>query len=190
MAGQPLLNDEQCDDRMAELAELWSRAQPVVGAMVAGGVINFHDAEDVVAQIASAVVRNFSKYDASRPFLPWVLGIARNQLLQYYERQAGDRHSYFDGQTLQLIEKTFEEVAGEMPERLSALLECVEGVRGRARRVLGLRYQRGQSAQQIGEQLGMSRNAVWTVLHRVRLSLRDCIDRKLGCSAPTSRKAQ
>lgn len=188
MASPLMLDEQQCDDRMAELAELWSRAQPVVGAMVAGAVINFHDAEDVVAQIASAVVRNFSKYDPSRPFLPWVLGIARNHLLQYYERQSGDRHSYFDGQTLQLIEKSFEEVAGEVPERMAALLECVDTLQGRPRRILTLRYQAGESAQRIAEQMGMSRNAVWTVLHRVRLSLRDCIDRKVGCTASGSRK--
>src|SRR5690242_13528537 len=103
------------EDRMVQVARLWSQAQPVVSAMVAGAVVDFNDAEDLVAQVAEIVVRSFDQYTPSRPFVPWALGIARNQLLKHYERRSGRRHAYFDEQTLQLLETAQIEVADELP---------------------------------------------------------------------------
>jgi DNA-directed RNA polymerase specialized sigma24 family protein len=81
---------------MLLLSRLWSEAQPVVAAMVAGAVVDFQHSEDLVSQVAETVVMKFDEYDRSRPFTPWALGITRNMILRYYERRAGDRLVFFD----------------------------------------------------------------------------------------------
>lgn len=168
------------EDYMVQAARLWSQAQPLVGAVVAGAVGDFHEAEDVVSQIAEAVVRNFSSYDRSRPFKPWVLGITRNIVLRYYEKRAGTRPQYFDEQVLKSLETAHVKVSDEYQPRLAALRECLNAVRGKSRRVLELRYFHGLKVEAIADALEMNRVAVRVMLHRVRGALRVCIDHHLA----------
>ena len=163
-----------------QIARLWSQAQSVVAAMVAGAVIDFHESEDLVARVAETVVRNFGEYDQSRPFVPWALGIARNQILRHYERRAGERHVYFDEQTLQVLEIAHTETAAELPARLAALQECMKVVRGKSRQVLEMRYMHDLKPEVLAEAMGVSRNAVWLLLSRARAALKSCIEKKLA----------
>ena len=57
------------------LARFWTQHQPTVGAYVLAMIPNFHQSEDVLQQVAVVLVREFDKYDTSRPFLPWALGL-------------------------------------------------------------------------------------------------------------------
>jgi RNA polymerase sigma-70 factor, ECF subfamily len=147
--------------------------------MVAGAVVDFNDAEDVVGQVAEIVVRKFGEYDPARPFVAWALGVARNQVLQHYERRAGQRHAYFDEQTLEILEAAQVEIADELPARLAALKDCMDQIRGKSRRVLEMRYVHDLKPEVVAEALGMSRNAVWVMLHRIRTALKECIEQKL-----------
>ena len=52
-----------------QLARLWTESQPVVAAYVLSIIPNFHQAEDVLQQVAVALVSEFERFDASRPFL-------------------------------------------------------------------------------------------------------------------------
>ncbi len=165
--------------RMRQMARLWSKAQPAVAAMVAGAVVDYHDAEDLVAEVAELIVMKFDEYDPSRPFLPWALGIARNLVLRYYERRAGERCYRFDERTLDLLAHAHMETADEIPARLAALRACVQSIRGKSRQVLDMRYVHGLKPHAIAEALGMTRNAVWVMLHRVRIALADCIRQRL-----------
>src|SRR4051794_12552203 len=61
-----------------QLARLWTESQPVVAAFILSVIPDFHQAEDVLQQVAVVLVREFDRFDPSRPFLPWALGIARN----------------------------------------------------------------------------------------------------------------
>jgi len=163
-----------------QVARLWSQAQPVVAAMVSGAVVDFHDTEELVARVAEIVVRNFGEYDPSRPFVPWTLGIARYQILKHYERRTGERHIYFDEQTLQAIEAAHVETAPELPNRLAALHECMERVKGKSRQVLEMRYMHDIKPDVLAEAMGLSRNAVWLLLSRSRAALKSCIEKKLA----------
>jgi DNA-directed RNA polymerase specialized sigma24 family protein len=51
---------------------------------------------------------------------------------------------------------------------------------GRRRRVLDLRYTGGLSIADIAAQLGMTNSAVKTMLHRVRTTLEECVQRRLA----------
>lgn len=171
------------DDRMRQIARLWTSAQPVVSALVSSTVIDFHDAEDVLGQVAETVVTKAGEYDTRRPFLPWAMGIARYRILQYFERRRADRHVEFDDETLELLAQAHVEVADEAPVRLAALRQCLDQLQGKSRRVLELRYLHDHRADWIAQKLGMTTSAVWTMLHRVRKVLADCIDHRVAGQA-------
>jgi RNA polymerase sigma-70 factor (ECF subfamily) len=166
--------------RMLRLSRLWSEAQPVVAAMVAGAVVDFQHSEDLVSQVAEIVVMKFNEYDPSRPFTPWALGIARKVVLRHYERRAGDRLVFFDETMLSVMAVAHEEVAGEAAERLAAMRKCLAEIKGKTRRVMEMRYLHGLKPAAIGQTLDMTSNAVWVMLHRGREAVARCIQKKLA----------
>ena len=165
---------------MRQVARLWTQAQPVVSALISSTVFDFHDAEDVLGQVAETVITKAGEYDAQRPFLPWAMGIARYRILQYFERRRAERHVDFDDETLELLAQAHMEVADEAPVRLAALRQCLNQLQGKSQRVLELRYLHDHRADWIAQKMGMTPSAVWTMLHRIRKALSDCIDRRLA----------
>jgi RNA polymerase sigma-70 factor, ECF subfamily len=165
--------------QMLLLSRLWSEAQPVVAAMVAGAVVDFQHSEDLVSQVAETVVMKFDDYDRSRPFTPWALGIARNIILRHYERRAGERLVFFDDRILSAMAIAHEQVTGESAERLAAMQKCLAQIKGKTRRVMEMRYLHGLKPAAIGHSLDMTTNAVWVMLHRGRDAVSKCIGRKL-----------
>lgn len=179
----PVPESDALDPRQSEmllLSRLWSEAQPVVAAMIAGAVVDFQHAEDLVSQVAETVVMKFDDFDRSRPFTPWALGIAKKLVLRHYERRAGERLVFFDERILSAMAVAQEEVAGEATERLAAMRKCLAEIKGKTRRVMEMRYLHGLKPQAIGHALDMTSNAVWVMLHRGREAVARCIDRKLG----------
>jgi RNA polymerase sigma-70 factor, ECF subfamily len=167
-------------DRMRQIARLWTLAQPVVSALVSSTVIDFHDAEDLLGQVAETVVTKACEYDPQRPFTPWAMGIARYRILQYFERRRADRHVGFDDETLGLLAETHCELAEEASARLAGLRQCLGQLQGKSKRVLEMRYLHDHGPSWIAEKMGMTPGAVWTLLHRVRKALAECIDRRLA----------
>lgn len=165
--------------RMLLLSRLWSDAQPVVAAMVAGAVVDFQHSEDLVSQVAETVVMKFDDYDRTRPFTPWALGIARNIILRHYERRAGDRLVFFDDRILGAMAVAHEQVAGESAERLAAMQKCLAEIKGKTRHVMEMRYLHGLKPAAIAHSLDMKTNAVWVMLHRGRDAVAKCIGRRL-----------
>jgi RNA polymerase sigma-70 factor, ECF subfamily len=165
--------------QMLLLSRLWSEAQPVVAAMIAGAVVDFQHSEDLVSQVAETVVMKFDDYDRDRPFTPWALGIARNIILRHYERRAGERLVFFDDRILSVMAVAHEQVAGESAERLAAMQKCLAQIKGKTRRVMEMRYLHGLKPAAIGHSLDMTTNAVWVMLHRGRDAVAKCIGRKL-----------
>jgi RNA polymerase sigma-70 factor (ECF subfamily) len=169
-------------DHMRQIARLWTQALPAVSALIGATVIDFHDAEDLLGQVAETVVTKACDYDPQRPFIPWAMGIARYRILQYFERRRTDRHVGFDDETLGLLADAHCELAEEAPARLAALRQCLGQLQGKSKRVLDMRYLHDHRSNWIAEKMGMTPGAVWTLLHRARKALAECIDRRLAAN--------
>lgn len=170
-------------DRMRQIARLWTQAQPVVSALISSAVIDFHDAEDLLGLVAETVVTKAGEYEPQRPFVAWAMGIARYRILQYFERRRTDRHVGFDDETLGLLAEAHCELAEEASARLAALRTCLGQLQGKGKRILEMRYLHDHRSGWIAEKMGMTPGAVWTLLHRVRKALAECIDRRLVAQA-------
>lgn len=73
----------------------------------------------------------------------------------------------------------FQEEGGGAPY-LEALRRCLEGLGGRARRALELRYAADMGQAAIAARLEMAESGVHSILVRARRRLRECLDRRLG----------
>lgn len=167
------------DDATLRATRLWTLAQPVVSAFVTSVVRNFTDRDDVLQEIAVAIVESFDRYDASRPFLAWTMGIAQRQVGLYLRRVRRDR-LVFDDETIQSLAMAFEKQGTDPARKLDFLQDCLRQLEGRARQVCELRYRDDLKPAAIGETLGMTANAVAKMLQRIRDQLRGCVERKAG----------
>jgi RNA polymerase sigma-70 factor (ECF subfamily) len=165
------------DSRQA-LATHWVRAQPVVAVFIGSIVRDSHRADDLLQEVARISAVKFDEYDSSRPFTSWVLGIARYEILRFRRSQGRSRIMFSDSLLENLIED-FRDQSEHSEDRRRALRDCLEGISGRRRIVLEMRYQRDLRPPDIAERLGITSNAVLVLLHRTRRILADCISRRL-----------
>ncbi len=64
-------------------------------------------------------------------------------------------------------------------QRLNALRVCLESLDERARQVLKLRYEQQRPGDEIARTLGTTEDGVYSLLKRVRATLRECIERRV-----------
>lgn len=165
------------DDNSRQAARLWTLAQPVVSAFVTSVVRDFKDRDDVLQEIAVVVFESFDSYDQQRPFVPWVMGVARNQVGLYLRQRVKNR-LVFDVDTVNCLATAFTELSPREQHRLDALTDCLKLLDDRARELCHLRYYDNLKPAGIAEKLGMAPNAVAKALQRIRDQLRDCINRR------------
>ncbi len=125
--------------------------------------------------------KNLSRYDRSRPFAPWIRGIATRLILA--ERRRRTRFITLDENDLSQLDGFFEDFSASpgdtWSEKLDALRQCLDRLRPPLRRVLDLRYEGDLGCQSIAETVGDSLEAVKKRLQRARSALALCLESNL-----------
>ncbi len=174
-------------ERRCDFATLWAESYDRLRTYVRIFVPVLHDADDVLQDTAVAIAKDFDKYDPDRPFLEWAIGVARNRVLQYYRKRGRDRRMIFDVDTVSKIEGSLLELEPHINSYEEPLEFCLQKLPEKSRRMLELRYTCCMSADEIGVQLKMTVQSVYTRLSQIRVALRDCVRRQLqksGGSTP------
>lgn len=170
---------DQLDDSRTRLTMLWTEAQPTTMAFIRSMVSNPTDAEDVLQQTAYDIASHFDEYDPDRPFIAWVVGIAKYKVFEYRRKQHADPHVFNDA-ALECIAEAYVEKASELSENSNALEHCMQKLNGKARKLVELRYTHNLKPAAIAKQIGSNANSVSATLSRVREALRACIRRYLS----------
>lgn len=165
------------DEQVRQATRLWTLAQPAVSAFINSVVRDFRDRDDVLQDVAVAVIESFASYDPERPFVAWAVGIARNQVGNYLRSRRRDR-LLFDDETVERLAIAFSEVPRQKLLALDFLQDCLKSLEGRARMLCDLRYRDDLKPGAIAEEVGMTANSVAKALQRIRDQLRECIERK------------
>lgn len=141
------------DQKRAEFAQCWLKAEPSVSAYVFASISGFHDAEDVVQRIAQELARRFDEYDSSRPFVGWALWIAKSRVIDFYRAQDCARVVFSD-ELLGRLADTIARQADWRSQRREALEACLDELPPKSRRLLDLRYVEEQSADAMAQETG------------------------------------
>ncbi|MCA9235700.1 MAG: sigma-70 family RNA polymerase sigma factor [Planctomycetales bacterium] len=162
------------------LASQWEDARGPVFAQLLAGIGSFHDAEDVLQEVAISVARDFAKYDPQRPFVAWALGIARNKMLMYYRKQSRER-LVFSEEMLALAGTRFEQASRRSTDgRREAISQCIESLDADRREILHLRYGADLSMAEIACRTHRSVEAIKALMFRVRQALTRCVQQRLA----------
>jgi RNA polymerase sigma-70 factor (ECF subfamily) len=145
---------------------------------------NRSDAEEVFQETALILWEKWREFDQGREFVPWACGIAHNVARNFLRKQ-GNRRVYLDEEFLRRVTVAREESQGSLDERRGALAHCMSQLPSKQRELLERCYSDQQTARDVAEQLGMSDNALYLRLSRIRRILYDCVTRRMALKHST-----
>jgi RNA polymerase sigma-70 factor (ECF subfamily) len=179
---QDLIRQVLAGDRQA-FGTLVERYQQAVYRIVYRLVGSVQEAEDLTQEAFISCYRHLNRYDASRPFTPWLYRIAANLAVSRLRHL--QRLLRFTWE--QCFYSTFENIAaaaGKEPENQytaqetrQALLLDLNQLNPKDRAVITLRYFEELSYQEIAFILQTRPNTVEVRLHRARKKLRLIMER-------------
>jgi RNA polymerase sigma-70 factor, ECF subfamily len=151
------------------------------------------EAEDVVQDVFLTFLTTLDRFEGRSEVGTWLFGI-----LHYKVRER--RRQFAMAERSEPLEETIEsrfDAAGKWitppvaPDRLAvshqaglAVRQCLDGLSPLQREVFHLRQVEELPASDVGELVGETGGNVAVLLHRARLRLRDCLDRKGWKAAP------
>ncbi len=136
------------------------------------------DVDDVMQEVSIILWRKREQWDRSRPFLPWVFGVARLQVLERLRQQARGRVVFNSELTEQMAER-FARLEPVLQSRRAALRLCLRRLDAGNYDLLCRHYAAGEPLTQIAKGLGKQVNAIYTRLSRLRDRLAECVGRVL-----------
>jgi RNA polymerase sigma-70 factor (ECF subfamily) len=167
------------DDRERFLA-LFLRHQHEVRAFVASVVRDWHVAEDVVQEVGLVLWRKFDTYDPRRPFGAWARGVAAVQVLKERDR-IRRALPILSPEGVEAVRRAYDETERREPVTApDALRRCLQGLPGRARDLLRLRYEESLPLERVAAALAASLPAVKKALLRIRARLHGCVRQRLA----------
>lgn len=132
-------------------------------------------ADDLAQDAFVTAFRNISKFRGDSNFESWLRAIAINHLRNFIRKRREE--SVGGVEQLQAL-ISFQDEPDEVSEQgsaLEALKECLRKVDGPSRQLLIDRYATGKTAREICAESGKAYSALTMQLHRLRLSLGDCV---------------
>jgi RNA polymerase sigma factor (sigma-70 family) len=167
------------DDRAFEA--LYGRYHRRIAAYVLGMVKDHGRAEDVTQEVFVAALRRMRETERPIAFKPWIYEIAKNACIDQFRRsQRAEEVSFDAGEGL-----VPSRLVGSGPtpdsavfakQELDHLCGAFGGLSDTHHEILVLRELEGLSYREIGERMGMSRQAVESTLFRARRRLTEEYD--------------
>ncbi len=137
--------------------------------------------DDLFQESMLVAWRKLDKFDRTRPFGPWIRGIAARLVMAHYRN--APRHGLLcDEDFLAYLDQQVQHIA-ERPgdtwdEKVSALAECIKALPEHYGQPIRLRYMDEKPAARVADHLGVSLETIRKRLQRARARLLDCLQRK------------
>lgn len=139
------------------------------------------EAEDLAQEVFVLAYQKLAEFDSSRPFSPWLRGIAFNLLRNHSRKQRPVIVG--SAEDLQImVEREIDQQHTEADEAewLTALGECIQRLDNFSRELVTARYQHETDIDVLCQRYGKKHSAITMQLYRVRLQLRECVLRTMG----------
>jgi len=159
----------------------------LVRGYLSARVTHQDDADDLAQEVFLIA---YAKIDSCEPaaFVPWLLGIARNQLRNHWRSRSRreDALARFREEISEIVEPDLDAAAGRFsPAEIERLLHCIALLPDRLRRIVRAGLE-GNRSETIAQELGMNPNALYQARFRAHAALRRCMSRLLSPPSPIS----
>ena len=137
--------------------------------------------DDVFQETIITAWKRIDEFDRSRPFGPWLRGIARNHILSSARKNRRYRAHLTElmQQRIALQFDNVDQAAGDsFSQRISELHDCIARLKEDAHEAIDLVYVRGLDAAAAAKALGTTDETFRKRLYRARLALAECLRTK------------
>jgi RNA polymerase sigma-70 factor (ECF subfamily) len=154
--------------------------QQDVWRVVAAMLFNMHKTEDLVHQTFINAYQHLHHYERGRDIGAWLKEIARNQVRQEIRRSTREerRLEFYQHHLLQSYDEPSAHSRAELLEEV--LARCTDKLPSAAAKLVELRYQAALGFGEIAASIGRTVEATRQQLARIRLTLRDCVEKHLA----------
>ena len=139
--------------------------------------------DDLFQETMLTAWKTLDRFDRSRPFGPWLRGIAAKNVLAYRRKQARGA-VLCDAQLLEALDHRLDQVSRQpgdtLDEKLDGLRRCLDALPEQYRQPVQWRYESEIPSETIAQRLDITVEALKKRLQRGRARLLDCLDRKLA----------
>ena len=137
------------------------------------------EVDDLFQRVNLVVWRKRNLFQTGSNFKAWAFAIARWEALAYLKERKRSSWLLFDSEVAALVEEEMSEREeshwSEYQENLSV---CMKSLSGPHQELINDRYGLGMTAAECAEKWDRSEGGLRVTLHRLRASLRDCLQRK------------
>ena len=170
--------DQSSDARSQNIFALeYIQNQGRVYAYIAMLIPNRSDAEDILQRTSLVMWQKWDQFDPRYGFLPWARGIALNEVRNFLRRSERKNVHLSDAVISMLADHV--EVEPDT-DRVAALEHCLRSLESRQRELLEKCYLESAGAKLVAETMGISTDAIYMRLHRIRRALVKCIERQIA----------
>lgn len=160
----------------AQLTDCQSRLYAYIASLMG----DREQAMDVLQETNRILLEKAAAFEPGSNFIAWAFAIARFEVLKA-ARIAGKRSGMkFD---LDLVEQLADESAAaaeSLDAEMRALAGCLEKLPAESRALITARYEQGSSVASLAAERNQKPNTTAKALHRIRLQLLECIQRRLA----------
>ena len=165
-----------------QFAALFLRDQNRVFRYILTLVQNHADAEELFQQTGLTLWQRWQDYDVDRDFTRWACGIAHNHVRNFL-RSAPTRHNkarvFLSEDVLEQVADTALSSRELLDDRRRALTDCLSELPPPQRDLLDRCYAGEKKLNAIALDQGVTDNALYKTLRRLRRALYDCINQKV-----------
>jgi RNA polymerase sigma-70 factor (ECF subfamily) len=174
---------EPCDqtpDKSKPFLPLFIRFERRIYAYIFTLVPQRADADDLLQETSLVM---WDKFDVASPpndFLAWARRIAYHKVLDFYKKSRRSQARLSQIFLERISESAIEaNSATPLEDRREALAACVEKLSPRGRELLTHRFTEGATTQSTAERIGLSVEAAYKALAKVRQLLFDCVQKRI-----------
>lgn len=139
-----------------------------------------HLAEDIFQDLLLKALRGDSKFENEKALISWSVVTVRRASIDQLRKKKREV-MVLDDEVLDLLEKqVLRSTSVSESQQRDALESCLNNLTKRSQSVLKLRYYYGHNCQEVASRVNMSLDAVYKLLSRVHLKLRNCIELKIN----------
>jgi RNA polymerase sigma-70 factor (ECF subfamily) len=170
--------ETEAERREAFLNDL-SGCESTLRGLIAGALSRVDDRADAFQEVVLVLWRTYSRYDRSRPFLPWAMGVAMRRLKEEY-RSIRKRPGLLPDAELDELASALVATAAEPRQEAEALAGCLRRLPERSAQLVRRRYFEETSIGQLAAETGQTAASVYQQLSRLRRQLALCIRQRMS----------
>ena len=164
----------------AEFVSLLTEHQADLWAFIITQLPGSPDVGDVLQKTNLTLWNKQSDFQPGTDFRAWALATARFEVLAHLKKHKRGNWLVFNDELLDTIATEAPETIPESSTRLNLLEQCLQKLRPNHRELLTHRYQSKEGLDVYSRQSGRSVSSLSVTLHRIRATLRKCINEGLS----------